>query len=292
MKRFLLYLCIVVLGSAVLDGLYRLLCYGVFEHPAPDSVIAMVNKYAANDTPAEIAVLGASRAFYHYDIRQIEDSLRMSAYNWGYDGQSVINQYVCLLKAIKNGQLQIAILDLSDLQLGKWIESRISALYPYYWSCDTIKRIVKEVGGTNMGVLMSSSFIQYNSSIYNIIVSSSKKEANYKGFSSLPYTGKAVQADSSQTEIVPEYNKFGIIYFKRISEICRKNDVRLIVCVSPFLGNYNTEAMKDLCNSQQIEFWDMTNSISDPLLFSDPSHLNEKGAAFFTNLIINRIKSL
>ena len=248
MKRFLLYLCIVVLGSAVLDGLYRLLCYGVFEHPAPDSVIAMVNKYAANDTPAEIAVLGASRAFYHYDIRQIEDSLRMSAYNWGYD--------------------------------------------PYYWSCDTIKRIVKEVGGTNMGVLMSSSFIQYNSSIYNIIVSSSKKEANYKGFSSLPYTGKAVQADSSQTEIVPEYNKFGIIYFKRISEICRKNDVRLIVCVSPFLGNYNTEAMKDLCNSQQIEFWDMTNSISDPLLFSDPSHLNEKGAAFFTNLIINRIKSL
>ena len=53
----------------------------------------------------------------------------------------------------------------------------------------------------------------------------------------------------------------------------------------------STATINKICEIRGIDFWDMSHVISDPLLFSDATHLNEKGASTFTNIVINKIKS-
>lgn len=282
------------MGTILLDFMYRGWCYRTYIYPKPFSVIEIENKYYAISQPAEIAVLGASRASHHYVISQLEDSLHVRAYNWGYDGQSIINQYLCFLKALSNGELKLVILDLHNGQLSNWVENRISSLYPYYWESDTIKNIIDEVKGREMKILLASSFIQYNSKLSNLITNSFIKKEHEKGYVPLPYTGEVLNRDSNANDVNIKFNPIGVKYLSRMVKICRDNDVRLVVCYSPMLygSQKSTDAINNLCQSLGVEFWNMEHEICNPLLFSDPDHLNEKGAILYTAKIAEKLKEL
>lgn len=281
------------MGTAVFDGLFRIWCSHTYLHPKPFSIIEIDNKHYANNLPAGIAILGASRAVHHYVSSLLEDSLHISTYNWGFDGQSILNQYVCFLKAIDNGGLKIVILDLSNSQLADWVDKRISSLYPYYWDNDTIKHLINEVKDSNMDLFMASSLIQFNSRLSSLITSNFIRKNHKKGYIPLPYTGGAAHTDSIVDEKTVIYNPIGI-KLNRIAEICHKENIRFVVCFSPMLNSSSNSSASigNLCRSKGIEFWDMGQDINDPILFSDADHLNEKGASLFTTMIAKKIKNL
>lgn len=298
MKKLLSYIAIVILGTAMLDGIYRIFCYQAYHNPSDNSYIYNINKYIYYDQPADLAILGASRANHHYAIKLIEDSLNIVAYNWGGDGQSILLQYLALLKANENGKLKIVILDLGNGQIGDWVKSHISSLYPYYWENDTIKNLVDEVEGMNMSPFMISSFVQYNSKINDIAKSHKRKMELDKGYSPIPYTGKPFIRDKGQ-EVVSkneknkELNSTGIKYLKRMASMCQQKGIRFIVCISPILSSYEkkqvTKTIKT-CSDNGIECWDMKDVIKDPYLFKDDTHLNAKGAELFTEMLIRKLQ--
>jgi hypothetical protein len=217
----------------------------------------------------------------------------MKVFNYGFEGCSIIHQYLSLLRAIDNGGLQLAILDLSAAQLEEeWVYDRLSRYYPYYWRNDTIMNIIDDVEGRDMRFLMCSSLIQYNSQLFNLFI----KDKQYKGYSPLPYTGTPFIAINSNEEDVPsDINKMeksicsiAKKYLIKMQEECDKNDIKLVVCISPslFPSDGNIEI---LCKKYDIECWNMCGSVDNPLYFSNETHLNEKGAEAFTGLLVNRI---
>lgn len=289
MKILIKYIFIVFCGVGIIDVTYRLVCYYYYLYPKENSFIKNNYTFIHYDTPCQFVILGASTAQHSYIPQLIEDSLHINAYNMGWAGRSVIYQYLSLLKAIDNGGLETVILNLSTSQMGdEWVKDRISDLYPYYWYNDTIREIVNEVEGRNMDILLCSGMIQFNSSFDNLL----RTEKSYKGYMPLKYTGKPVRIKEKRKELAA-FNPIAIKYLRKMHSVCEANKVRFIVCLSPDLTITNNEhtSLVTLCKRNNIEMWDLTYDISDPLLYKDDHHLNAKGAELFTSLIIQNYKN-
>lgn len=290
MKKFILYFLSVIIGVTIVDITYRFLCDRYYKNPPQDSFVRTNYTFVHCDTPSQLVVLGASTAQRSYVTQILEDSLGISCYNMGWYGRSVLYQYLSLMKAIENGGLETVLLNLSASQLSdEWVKDRIADLYPYYWSNDTIRNIVNEVENMNMGVLMCSSLIQYNSSLDKMF----RKEKSKKGYIPLPYTGKPVK-DITINDEIPVFNDIAVKYLKIMSNECKERNIRLIVCLSPSLETSDSEinALLGLCKDIGIETWNFVHTIQDPILFKDGHHLNEKGAEKYTEMIVTRLRDI
>ena len=120
-----------------------------------------------------------------------------------------------------------------------------------------------------------------------------------KGYTPLPYKGKPVIVKKTftgkSTPIqVEDVHPVALKYFGRLVDICNKNNIRLVICLSPRLidSSDDNRYIKQLCKENGLECWDMSELIQDPLLFSDATHLNEKGAILYTNEVIRILKDL
>ena len=300
MKKLLCYIALVIVGTALIDGVFRYVCNQAYHKKPINSYIKNQYKFIYYDQPVDLAILGASRANHHYAVGQIEDSLNIVAYNWGGDGQSILTQYLAFLKANESGRLKIVLLDLGNSQIGDWVKSHISFLYPFYWENDTVKKLVDEVEGKNMSPFMASSFVQYNSKINEIAKSHKRVVDDQKGFVPLPYTGKPFIPDKQQETVVSdvkpdkEFDPIGIKYLRAMANMSKQQGIRFIVCVSPILNLYErkqvTKTIK-VCADCGIECWDMKDDINDPYLYKDYTHLNAKGAELFTEMLIKKIET-
>ena len=293
-NKLLVYLLMVFVGVAAIDAVFRLVFSPIFDNPPINTKAGATYRFVSYHKPANLVILGASRATHHYRSEQIEDSLNISVYNYGGDGRSILYQYLCLLKAADNGDLRTVILDLSPAQIGnEWVEDRISDLYPFYWKNDTVRTMVDEVEKRNIRLLMLSSLIQYNSQYLNLVAPMN----SVKGYIALPYTGipvdlKEITNSESDGGIEDQYNEIGIKYLSRIVSFCRDANINIIVCLSPslVLPQSDENYMLRICMSLGVECWNMTHDIIDPYLFSDYNHLNDKGANLFTMSVVNRLK--
>lgn len=299
MKRLLFYFLLVFIGIFLIDLTYRYLCVETFENPVEESGVR--NKIFFVNEPYDIAILGASRAECHYRAKIIEDSLKWSAYNFGGSGGSILQQYLALIKALKNGSLKIVVLDITPSQLSnKWIKERLSAFYPYYWVNDTVRLIVNQIDGRRMNLLMRSSLIQYNSNLTSVIthfLNFNNNAYDEKGFTPLDFTGKKLVVNDKDIEHEKissngGYNPYAIYYFHKLISLCKDNGVKVVVCLSPslVLGDSERLYIEKLAADNNVECWDYSDSISDRELFRDASHLNAKGADLFTNMIVDRLR--
>ena len=297
MKKFLLYILFVISGVVLLDISYRLVCSCYFESPRPSSRIAKMYGFVSVKDSCDLAIVGASRANHHYSVSQIEDSLSITCYNYGCDGAAILFNYLCLLRAIENSgsKLKCVLFDLSPGQIGKeWIDESISNLYPYYWKNDSLRNIVNEVKGMDLSILMISALYQYNSQIFNMMM---KAEPSEKGYIPLRYTGKPAPHERDLFKNGRHesfYSDLGSKYLDRMASVCKDNGIRFIVITSPYLSIAKKDiiVMRDMCKSHNIEYWDMSDMIKEPLMYKDYTHLNERGAKQYSDSIINKLKGI
>ena len=71
------------------------------------------DNYIANLANEDILVFGSSKAVHHYNPKIIEDSLGMSCYNCGQDGNGIILDYGRLLMIKERHQPKTIIVDVN-----------------------------------------------------------------------------------------------------------------------------------------------------------------------------------
>lgn len=295
MKFLFRFIISVILVVSIIDIGFRIIITPLFINPPHNSKAGATYTFASNKTPAEIVILGASRASHHYVSQLIEDSLNVSVYNYGAAGRSIMYQYLCLINAINNGGLKTVVLDLSEAQLGDdWIYNRISDLYPYYWINDTVKNIVNEVKSRDMSAILLSSLIQYNSQYLNFIAPMPRS----KGYIALPYSGNPIDTtclrpiiNSSNSK--NDINTIAVFYLKKHKLLCKKNNIKFVVCLSPTfdVSDEGVSNLIKLCKSMNIECWNYTHLVDNLYFYSDNAHLNDKGAHHFTQEIIKKLRN-
>ena len=84
MKKIGLYILLVIGGVAIIDIAYGLVCKHLVGYKSNETI-----SHVWEDSNEDIVIFGASRAHSHYNPQIIEDSLNMSAHNYGMDGCNI-----------------------------------------------------------------------------------------------------------------------------------------------------------------------------------------------------------
>ena len=186
MKKFYIYIGIVVFGLIVIDLIARFVFDYTYSHVPPKAELRQRYKYELNEDPTEVLIIGASRAMFCYQPNIIRDTLKMPVYDAGLDGVGVIGQYLSVKNAIDKGGLKIIIYDLGALQLSyAWNQDKISAYYPYYWEDKNVKELVDDCNPKAKWLLRSALY-QYNSCYHDIIRTYFQKKDNEHGYKTVP----------------------------------------------------------------------------------------------------------
>lgn len=255
------------------------------------------NNYICKKTNEEVLIFGSSRAFHHYNPQIISDSLKLSCYNCGQDGNGIILNYGRLLLIKKRYQPKVIIYDISttfDYSVND-NHKYLGKLKPYFYE-QGIKDIFTSIDKTEKWKMQCSMY-KYNSNFSQIISDYFLpfQQVGDNGFRPMKGSFDPMKIksnkDSDNNELM--YDTLKIDYIHKFISLCKNST--LILTYSPMWYNYDRTKLnfiKDICKENNIPFLDYSNNpkyVHNDSLFKDGSHLNEKGANEFTKDIIIEI---
>lgn len=121
------------------------------------------NNYIANELKADLVVFGSSRALNHYNTKLLQDSLGITCFNCGEDGNGILLAYGRLWMLKKRYTPKTIIMDITpsfDLLKSK-DGMNMEWLRPFY-DYDGIKEIFQDLDSNEKYKMLSSCY-KYNS---------------------------------------------------------------------------------------------------------------------------------
>lgn len=256
--------------------------------------------YSMDSTTADILIIGSSRANHHYIPEIFEDSLNMSCFNTGRDGQFLLFSYAIFCSAVNRYNPKIILFDInpSDLYTDKDDFERLSNLFPYYKGKPELRSII-ELKGPLERYKLKSSIYPFNSRILSIINGNVSlidlKNKELKGYA--PLVGHLSDSTMIRNEENPRpVSPIASELLNTICQTCNIRNIRLIMIQSPIyefieVGS-STEFYQELARQFNFELWSYFNDTSylKSNYFKDRSHLNDLGAHKFSKDIASRLK--
>lgn len=293
MKRFIIRLLAFLLLMFIVDRGVGLGMKYMQEH-AKGGYIGHHNKIINSDE--DILIFGSSRAIHHYNPQIIKDSLGMSCYNCGQDGNGIILFYGWWQLMKDRHVPKIVIYDVNpgfDLFIGENNQKYLGWLRSEYDNND-IKQIFEKVDYTEK-YKMYSMMYRYNSKFLQNIVDFIHPIFKIKSDGFLPLKGelnemkiKKKQKESKQ----PKIDSLKLELIQKLIFDIKKHEAQVIFVASPvWYGKDNShfEALINICNEYAIPFYNYSNSkkyVRNNDYFKDGSHLNARGADEFTRDLI------
>ena len=254
--------------------------------------------YSMNYTEAEVLILGSSRACHHYVPMIIEDSLKLTCFNTGADGNFLLNSYAIFTSIIARHTPSLVILDLDQngILAGAAGYDQLNRLLPYYKDKPEVRKIIN-LKSRSESIKLRSEIYPFNSSILGITGGNIKNIDIEKDKGYIPLFGKMNESTFyNLCEEVIEIDPNKIEALNTISEICEMRGIKLILLQSPRYAmvelNDCTIIIESIAKRYGAEFWNYVNDphFMNPEYFIDPAHLNDHGAHEFSRIIASRIK--
>lgn len=292
--KALFFIALVLLLDASIG---RILNHFYFTQKAGDDFRAT---YAIERAKEQVIILGASRACHQYLPDIIEKRLKMSCFNTGRDGASILYSYGILKALTSRYRPELIIVDFSrDFEKKQNSYDRLAMLAPYYHRHPEIQPIIEKRSKYEK-LKMHSGIYPFNSYLFSI----AQRNTNYnidnlkhiKGYTPLfRKWNRPIDNDSSFLKYEIDSSKVEI--YKSIIKECTGNGSNLIIVTAPFFNNARTEDIstklaKQIARQYHVPFFDFSKDSSfrnKPEYFTDISHLNDEGARKFTNLVIDSI---
>lgn len=257
--------------------------------------------YACRESNEDIVIMGSSRASHHYVPQILSDSLGMSCFNAGQDGNGIILQYGRWKMISERYTPKVLIYDVTpsfDLEQNDNM-AYIDRLKPF---CDDydVKNFVTGIFPVERWKLYSQMY-RYNYKFLEMISDCEKDKSNSrKGY--IPLHGqmnkKVVEGRTVFNISRITYDETKLHYFECLILDCQKKNTKLIFVVSPYFkgGIYNKESFMpiiEMAEKYDVPFYYFNDSdfINHPGYYKDSHHLNDEGAEAFTVDFIHRIAS-
>ena len=245
---------------------------------------------------ADVLILGPSTANHHFDTRIIKDSLKMTCYNAGRDGQNVVYNAMVLDAFLTRCTPKLVIMDVGSSTLSdKWMVA-LSDFNCYYGILKPVDEILDSIATPIERVKRLSNIYRYNKTWEWLLNGKIDNEvADLDGYRPMPVNAdanfKAVRA--SEHFIINETCKH---YLDRIVQVCKEKNIRLVITSSPSMvideGNFLPD-MNAYCREKGVEFFDWNGDAiytNHSELFYDMTHLNADGAKIFTKDLLRQTK--
>ena len=256
------------------------------------------NNYIVDKTQAEIILFGSSRCVHHYDPRIIQNSLHMSCYNAGRDGNGILMMYPYYKMMSMRYQPKLIIYDLSDFDVQEDDHTKYLEWLRQFYGRQEVNNVVFKINSNERYKMICHSY-RYNGKGLQIIADDIHPMQHdimgYKPLSGImKYDHKlAISNNHFQKDIDPLKKN----YLIRLILDCKKNGTKLIFMVSPsfrhaYLSEYYT-AIMSLCRCYHVPFLYYQNDkqfIFNRCYFKDSAHMNNVGAELYTKKVVFEIK--
>ncbi|MCD8290248.1 MAG: hypothetical protein LUC91_01955 [Prevotella sp.] len=256
--------------------------------------------YIARGTNADILIFGSSRAIHHYDPDILQDTLGLTAYNCGFDGNGIICSYGFFKMITQRYYPKILIYEVTsgfDLLVGD-NHKYLGNLRYFYNKRDgnSVDSIFWKVDCTERYKMFSKMY-RFNSTIPQLIMDNLHPlHEDNKGYRP---QDKEMTSDPKPVDVQDTYvyDSLKLYYLEKMINEC-KGKTQIIFAVSPLYENTDdrvNEPIKKLCDKYEIpllsHYTDSTfNNRRE--YFYDRSHLNQTGATAYSKLISGEIKAI
>ncbi len=248
-------------------------------------------------TKKDLIVLGSSRASHHYVPIVFTDSLGLSCYNGGRDGTLFDFSYAATQALFARYTPKVILIDinLEDFYINNRANEGLQSLIPYYHAHQELRGLINNVRGPLETYKHISFCYPYNSTILNSLSNIVRAPNPQDTSGYLPLEGSLDGFEMPETfdfeNSLP--NKKRLEFLAETAKLCKVNGTRLIVVQSPRFGIYKNHTILEEIkttllaeNAIFISYDNSTEYMQQPKLFKDASHLNEKGAMYFTQSIL------
>ena len=255
--------------------------------------------YICKQSNDDILILGSSRANHHYVSSIIEDSLRMSCYNCGADGNGIFLHYGRYKLITERYTPKLIIYDLVtafDIEANdnlKYLEQ----LKQYAYT-PSIRELFNSISTTEKYKLQSKIY-QYNTKFIQMIGDNiNPQQTSFKGYkpiyNTMNYEPKILHDTNNNIKI----DSLKLKYLEYLIKDTQQKGIKLIFMISPQYKAKSSlayEPAKRIIRKYNIPIFDfLTNPhISyNKKFFSDPFHLNNNGAEAYTKEILKVLQKI
>jgi len=254
--------------------------------------------YAVNQVNDDVLIFGASRASHHYIPSILSDSLQMSVFNCGSDGQSIFYHYGLLMKIKERYLPKLIILDLSPTDFYKNIYSieGVKDLTPYYGSNKDLDSLINQISPFEKFKMVSMCY-RYNSKIVEIFRDNFRQiEQNENGYEPLFEQMKPIPSKISlQEEKIIDPEK--IYYLEKFIAFCKQNNIKIVLSISPIYyiweNNNDFTLVENIAKKYNVPLynhWCDSGFTGKNVLFKDGIHLDNDGAIKYSSIIAKEIQ--
>ena len=294
MKRYLLKLGLFFVALIIVDKALGMVFSYMGNH-AKGGYIGH-HKYVTDKVNEDILIFGSSRAIHHYNPQIISDSLGMTCYNCGQDGNGVILFYGLWQMIKQHHKPKIIIYDVTpafDLYEGDanqrylgWLRADYDRLgiKELFWDIDPIEKYK-----------MMSMLYRYNSKFMQNITDYVHPLFHIDSNGYFPLKGEMdTMKIRKHKNITKEIDSLKLKYLHAF--IDEADGVRLVFVASPSFYVHRKpthNAIKQICDKHKITFVDFSENnkyVHQKNYFKDGNHLNSKGADEFTKALIPYLK--
>ena len=256
--------------------------------------------YICDSLDSDILLMGSSRCVRHYNPQIIEDSLGLSCYNSGQDGNGIILNYGRIKMINERSKPKMVIYDVNphfDLYEG-FDDHRDLIWLKQHYDRDGIADVFIRIDETEHYKMMSQMY-RYNSRIIELMVDFFHPIANARSDGFSPFVGEMDRSKIRRTRYKSKTRKPIIDPIKleyMIKFIDEQKDCRLFFVVSPIWYGMDTlqlQPVKEMCRERGIPFIDFSNNpkyVHHDEYFKNGNHMNARGADEFTRDLVANLK--
>ncbi len=257
--------------------------------------------YVTDKANEDILIFGSSRAIHHYNPQIISDSLGMTCYNCGQDGNGIVLFYGMWQMIKERYHPKMIIYDVTpdfDLIKGESNQKYLGWLRSDY-DRPGVKPIFELVDPVERYKMMSMLY-RYNSKFMQNIIDYMYPLFRFEDYGFLPLIGEMdmmkIRERGNNPVTDRELDSLKLFLLnKLIDEV--EGKVEIVFVVSPSWyeqGDDDYYAIKDICKQKKIRFLDYTNHkkyVHQQVWFKDGSHLNSLGAEEFTRDLVIELRN-
>lgn len=247
----------------------------------------------------DVLIMGSSRASHHYVPQILEDSLGLSCFNGGQDGNGIVMQYGRwkMLSERKVPKLIIYDIEPSFDMVENDNERYIDRLKPFAGD-KTVRAYMASLFPME-GLKLTSSMYRYNYKFLEILSDCVVSPAIQKGY--IPLKGHIRQemkeAKSEGTKAPTELDAVKLEYLEKLISEVQGAGCRMVLVSSPYWrGHTQTyfSSIEALAKKYGVAFlnYDGSDLAGNPDYFADSMHLNDEGAHVFTSDLSEKLRDL
>lgn len=252
--------------------------------------------YSVESTEAETLVFGSSRANHHYKPGVLADRTGMEVYNAGREGNFIFYHYGVLSAVLERYNPEIVILDFvrGEFMYNSASYDRLSSLLPYYRSHPEMRETIRLKSNYERLKLISGIY-PFNSMLLTIAAGNTglyDSEEVENGY--VPLYGKwEKERDAANDPGIYGIDNVAVETYRSFLEDCVGAGIDVYVFCSPVFVDYANDDIsvlmgRRIADELGVSFTDLTSEpelTSDPGLYWDVYHLNDRGAKKYSDMV-------